>query len=36
MSLKEDILNALRKVEDPEVRTDVVSLKLVYDFDIDE
>ena len=36
MSLKEDILNALKKVEDPEVRTDVVSLKLVYDFDIDE
>ncbi len=36
MSLKEKVMEALKKVEDPEVRTDVVSLKLVYDFDIDE
>ncbi len=36
MSLKDKIMEALKKVEDPEVRTDVVSLKLVYDFDIDE
>ncbi len=36
MSLKDKVMEALKKVEDPEVRTDVVSLKLVYDFDIDE
>lgn len=36
MSLKDKVMEALKKVEDPEVRMDVVSLKLVYDFDIDE
>ncbi len=36
MNLKDKVTEALKKVEDPEVKTDVVSLKLVYDFDIDE
>lgn len=36
MGLKDKVIDALKKVEDPEVRTDVVSLKLVYDFDVDE
>ncbi len=36
MSLKDKIIEALKKVQDPELKQDVVSLKLVYDFDIDE
>ena len=36
MSLKERILEKLRSVYDPELRQDVVSLKLVYDLDVDE
>jgi metal-sulfur cluster biosynthetic enzyme len=36
MPLKDRVIEALKRVEDPEVKTDVVSLKLVYDFDIDE
>jgi metal-sulfur cluster biosynthetic enzyme len=36
MSLKDKVIEALKKVQDPELKQDVVSLKLVYDFDIDE
>ncbi len=36
MNLKDKIIEALKKVEDPELRQDVVSLKLVYDFNVDE
>ncbi len=36
MNLKDKIIEALKKVQDPELKQDVVSLKLVYDFDIDE
>jgi len=36
MSLKEKILDKLREVYDPELREDVLKLKLVYDLDVDE
>ena len=36
MNLKDKIIEALKKVEDPELRQDVVSLKLVYDFNVNE
>ena len=36
MSLKERIMDKLKTIEDPEVHTDVLSLKLVYNVNIDE
>ena len=36
MSLKEKVLEKLRSVYDPELKQDVVSLKLVYDIETDE
>ena len=36
MNLKDKVMEVLGRVEDPEVKQDVVSLKLVYDFNIDE
>ncbi len=36
MSLKKKVLQALKGVYDPELKQDVVSLKLVYDLDVDE
>ena len=36
MKLKEKILEELRKVQDPELRQDVVSLKLVSKLEVDE
>ncbi len=36
MSLKEKIIEKLKNVYDPELKEDVVSLKLVYDLEADE
>lgn len=36
MDLKQKIIEALKKVKDPELRQDVVSLKLVSDLKVDE
>ena len=36
MTLREKIMEKLKTIEDPEVHTDVLSLKLVYDIDVDE
>ncbi len=36
MSLKEQIIEKLKTVYDPELREDVVKLKLVYDLNVDE
>ncbi|MCD6245530.1 DUF59 domain-containing protein [candidate division WOR-3 bacterium] len=36
MSLREKIIDKLKTIEDPEVHTDVLSLKLVYDLNVDE
>ncbi len=36
MELKDKILEALRKVQDPELRQDVVSLGLVRDLEVDQ
>ncbi len=36
MSLKEEIIEKLKTVYDPELREDVVKLKLVYDLNVDE
>ena len=35
MSLKEQVIEKLKTVYDPELREDVVKLKLVYDIDVD-
>ena len=36
MGLKEQIIEKLKAVYDPELREDVVKLKLVYDLNVDE
>jgi metal-sulfur cluster biosynthetic enzyme len=36
MTLRDKIVNRLKTVEDPELKQDVYSLKLVYDIDVDE
>ncbi len=36
MSLQEKVQEKLKTIEDPEVHTDVLSLKLVYDLNVDE
>ena len=36
MSIKEQVIEKLKGVYDPELREDVVKLKLVYDLEVDE
>ncbi len=36
MSIKEQILEKLKSVYDPELKEDVLTLKLVYDLEVDE
>ncbi len=36
MSIKEQVLEKLKSVYDPELKQDVVTLKLVYDLNVDE
>ncbi len=36
MSIREEVLNKLKNVYDPELKEDVLSLKLVYDLNVDE
>ncbi len=36
MSIKEQVLEKLKSVYDPELKEDVLTLKLVYDLDVDE
>ena len=36
MSIRERVIDVLKTVEDPEVRQDVYSLKLVYDLEVNE
>jgi metal-sulfur cluster biosynthetic enzyme len=36
MTLRDKIVNRLKTVEDPELKQDVYSLRLVYDIDVDE
>ncbi len=36
MSIKEEVIKRLKNVYDPELREDVIKLKLVYDLDVDE
>ncbi len=36
MSIKENVLDRLKSVYDPELKEDVLTLKLVYDLEVDE
>ncbi len=36
MSIQEEVLNKLKNVYDPELKEDVLTLKLVYDLKVDE